>query len=168
MAEQVGCAAVLPEAQTAPWHSSIVTLICTACGLLLLREGSSCTYVEQVAMVSPVLAGHAIHHSSPDFNFSVGARSGIFDIFFVSRWALISIPTGEALQRHEWSHSRHAGPCIHHMLVACCTRHVPTNMCTCLQFHWMWYLPLALVCPPSIYLFHRTTQLTFTVGAAAN
>lgn len=32
------------------------------------------------------------------------------------------------------------------------------------QFGWVCYLPLALVCPPSIYLAHRTSNFVFSVG----
>ena len=75
-----------------------------------------------------------------DYNMSVGVRGGAFDIAHVRKQtgghACLSALSGFVI-------------------------HLPSASFP--QFGWVCYLPLALVCPPGIYLAHRTSNFVYSV-----
>lgn len=89
-------------------------------------------------------AGHIIHHSSMDYNISVGVRGGAFDIAHVREIH------ATVLQPKELQPQRN-----HHAALPTCA----------MQFGWICYLPLAFVCPPGMYLAHRTSNFVYSVSA---
>lgn len=41
----------------------------------------------------------------------------------------------------------------------------PPATAPCLQFSWLFYLPMAFFCPPDVYALHRGLNTVYQVGA---
>lgn len=80
-----------------------------------------------------------------DYNISVGVRGGAFDIAHVRIACKCAAWHANGMQWLQFAKVR------------------KICLASAVQFGWICYLPLALICPPSMYLAHRTSNFVYSV-----
>lgn len=120
-----------------------------------------CFYLQHRFMHATNLgwSAHVVHHSSPDFNLSTALRQGAGE-GTVSLLVSQASPAGSdsaggaaplrAALRMPRSRPVHAHP-------------DSSPSADPAQFSWLFYLPLALFCPPEVYALHRGLNTVYQV-----